>query len=273
MNATEKVSLKWDGFEYNAVSTFARFRDVSDFSDVTLVCEDGKQIEAHRVILSSSSTFFMTILKKNPHPKPVIFMRGINMAQLVAMVDFLYFGEAKVHQEDLEDFLALAQDLGLEGLVGENENSEEGEVVAKGLSTIAERALGVKEEISGSAKFSNIWQNQESGIKISKEGLKKETYQKAEENGDITTLDMQHLDKMIKSMMDVGEMMTEGSQKGKRARICKECGKEGTMTCIMNHIEARHLTGVSHPCGICGKVYATRNAIQNHKTKSHNKHN
>ena len=102
MNATEKVSLKWGGFEYNAVSTFARFRDVSDFSDVTLVCEDGQQLDAHRVVLSASSTFFMNILTKTNHPNPVIFMRGITLADLTAIVDFLYFGEAKVFQENLE---------------------------------------------------------------------------------------------------------------------------------------------------------------------------
>ena len=73
--------------------------------------------------------------------------------------------------------------------------------------------------------------------------------------------------------MDIGQAMTEGSQKGKRTRICKECGKEGTMTCIMNHIEVRHITGVSHPCGQCGKMYATRNALHNHKTRSHSTQN
>ena len=146
-----QVILSCSNFESNYCKEFQELREEGELFDVTLACKEG-QLEAHRVILSSSSTFFMTILKKNPHPKPVIFMRGISIAQLVAMVDFLYFGEAKVHQENLEDFLALAQDLGLEGLVGENENSEEGEVVAKELSTIEERELGLKEEISGSGQ-------------------------------------------------------------------------------------------------------------------------
>ena len=133
MSIMEKVSLKWEGFENNVASTFAGFRNVSDFSDVTLVCEDGTQVEAHRVILASSSTFFLNILKKN-HSNPVIFMRSMNIADLMAIVDFLYFGEAKVLQENLDNFLALAQDLGLEGLSG-NEKSEEGELGVQKLST------------------------------------------------------------------------------------------------------------------------------------------
>ena len=263
----DEVCLKWDGFEDNAVSTFARFRNVSDFSDVTLVCEDGlEQVNAHRVILASSSTFFRNILKKNSHLNPVIFMRGIYFTELMAIVDFLYFGEAKVLQENLDTFLALAQDLGLEGL-SENENSEEGEMNVEKLSNVQKRSLGVSEESKG------VGQKDESDVKISKECFKEERYQKTEENGDIATPDIQRLDKMIKSMMEIGLQITEGSQKGKRTRICKECGKEGTMTCIMNHIEVKHITGVSHPCGQCGKVYATRNALQNHKTRSHSTQN
>ena len=264
MSILDKISLKWEGFEDNVMSAFARFRDVSDFSDVTLVCEDGQQLDAQRVVLSASSTFFMNILTKTKHPNPVIFMRGITLADLTAIVDFLYFGEAKVFQENLDDFLALAQDLGLEGLMG-TESSEEGEMDVKKLSTIQKRSIGVKQE----SRESNCGQKQESDKKILKDCLKEETYQKTEENGDITTLDIQSLDTRIKSMMDIGQAMTEGSQKGKRTRICKECGKEGTMTCIMNHIEVRHITGVSHPCGQCGKMYATRNALHNHKTRSH----
>ena len=236
MSILEEVSLKWGGFEVNVVSTFARFRNVSDFSDVTLVCEDGMQVEAHKVILASSSTFFMNILKKN-HPNPVIFMRGLNLAELMAVVDFLYFGEAKVLQENLDNFLVLAQDLGLEGLTG-NEKSDEGELDVEKLSTTQKRGLGVKEE----SNQSRSGQKHQSDVKISKESFKEEAYQKKTgENGDITTPDAQSVDKMIKSMMEIGETMTEGSQKGKRTRICKECGKEGTMSCIMNHIEVSHL--------------------------------
>ena len=233
MSIMEEVSLKWEGFEDNVASTFARFRNVSDFSDVTLVCEDGTQVEAHRVILASSSTFFLNILKKN-HSNPVIFMRSMNIADLMAIVDFLYFGEAKVLQENLDNFLALAQDLGLEGLSG-NEKSEEGELGVENLSTTQTRSLGVKEEGNQPSSV----QKHQSDVEISKEG--EETYcQKTGENGDITTRDAQSLDKLVKSMMEIGETMTEGSQKGKRTRICKECGKEGTMSCIMNHIEVRH---------------------------------
>ena len=49
----------------------------SDFSDVTLACEDGQQIEAHKVILAASSPFFQNLLRRNRQVGyPIIYMRG-----------------------------------------------------------------------------------------------------------------------------------------------------------------------------------------------------
>ena len=56
-------------------------------------------------------------------------MRGIKSDDLTAIVDFLYFGEAKVYLENLDIFLAIAGELELNGLEGsidqDRANSEE----------------------------------------------------------------------------------------------------------------------------------------------------
>ena len=72
----------------------------------------------HKVVLSSSSPFFMELLKKTKHPQPLIYMRGLKSEDLVAIMDFLYCGEANVLQENLDPFLALAEELRLKGLTG-----------------------------------------------------------------------------------------------------------------------------------------------------------
>ena len=46
----------------------------------------------------------------------MIYMRGIKALELVAIVDFIYQGEANIYQEDLDGFLALADELQLKGL-------------------------------------------------------------------------------------------------------------------------------------------------------------
>ena len=55
-------------------------------------------------------------------------MRGVKSENLLAVVDFLlavvdflYRGEANVYQENLDSFLAIAEELQLKGLMGQTE--------------------------------------------------------------------------------------------------------------------------------------------------------
>ena len=119
---SEKLCLQWNDFQDNIKSAFGNLREDNDFADVTLACEDGQQVEAHKVILAASSPFFQKLLGRNKHPHPLIYMRGMNSDDLSAIVDFLYRGEANVFQENLDSFLAIAEELQLKGLMG---NSDE----------------------------------------------------------------------------------------------------------------------------------------------------
>ena len=76
-------------------------------------------MDAHKVILAASSPFFRNLLKMNKHPHPLIYMRGVKSENLLAVVDFLYRGEANVYQENLDSFLAIAEEFQLKGLMGQ----------------------------------------------------------------------------------------------------------------------------------------------------------
>ena len=115
---SEKLCLQWNDFKENAISAFGNLRKDADFTDVTLACEDGKQVEAHKVILAASSPFFQNLLRRNKHPHPLIYMRGVKSDDLLAIVDFLYRGEANVLQDNLDSFLGIAEELQLKGLTG-----------------------------------------------------------------------------------------------------------------------------------------------------------
>ena len=117
-----KLCLKWNEFLTNFVTSFQELRQDSEFSDVTLVCEDNHEIEAHRIILTACSPFFRKVLKRNNNSHPLIYMRGLKAKDLVAIVDFIYHGEANINEEDLVGFLALAEELQIEGLVGSQHN-------------------------------------------------------------------------------------------------------------------------------------------------------
>ena len=54
---SEKLCLNWNNFQENLNSAFGTLRKDNDLTDVTLACEDDRQIEAHKVVLSVSSPF------------------------------------------------------------------------------------------------------------------------------------------------------------------------------------------------------------------------
>ena len=96
MDRSESFSLQWDQFESNLGSKFADLRGGEHFSDVTLVSEDGQVVKAHKVLLSATSPVLNAILKSQDHPKPLIFMRGVNADVLSSLLDFIYFGQVEI---------------------------------------------------------------------------------------------------------------------------------------------------------------------------------
>jgi hypothetical protein len=116
MGSAEKFCLRWNDFESNISSAFRELREDKDFFDVTLACEDSDQIQAHKVILSACSPFFRTVLRRNRHDHPLLYLKGVKYLDLVAVLNFMYHGEVNVAQEELNSFLAVAEDLRVKGL-------------------------------------------------------------------------------------------------------------------------------------------------------------
>ena len=112
---SEKLCLQWNDFKENIVGSFQRLKEDNDFSDVTVVCEDGKQVEAHEVVLVCSSPVFQNILKRNKNVYPLLYMRGMKFEDLLAILEFLNCGETNVYQENLDSFLSIAEELELKG--------------------------------------------------------------------------------------------------------------------------------------------------------------
>ena len=52
---------------------------------------------------------------------------------------------------------------------------------------------------------------------------------------------------------------------------CLQCGKcDRNVANVRDHIEAKHIEGVSHSCPDCGKYYRSRNSLRFHRSKHHN---
>ena len=264
MTSSEKFCLKWNDFQENIVSSFHGLREDLDFSDVTLACEENKQIEAHRVILSACSPFFRSVLRMNKHSHPMIYMRGLKSKDLVAIVDFIYHGEANIYQEDLDGFLALAEELQLKGLTRQNEDqSLEQKKDNLGHSQlpkpkkkpptkhkhISARNAALIENVDNFNEF--IYEDQQlvpidSDKTVVKIDLNNET--------------------LLAKIATMMERTNEGEGTKWRCTVCGKLGRYQSE--IARHVEC-HIEGVSHPCNLCGKVSRSSNAHQSHVSKYH----
>ena len=88
------------------------------FTDVCLSCEN-QIINAHRLILAASTSFFHSLFSQQPcclNPNPVIVMKDIKIAELKAILEFIYFGSCTVPEDQLNSLIKSAESLGVYGL-------------------------------------------------------------------------------------------------------------------------------------------------------------
>ena len=256
---SEKLCLQWNDFQENIKIAFGNLREDKDFKDVTLVSEDGQQVEVHKVISAASSPFFQNLFVRSKHPHPLIYMRGMDIDDLLAIVDFIYFGEANVSQERLDTFLAIAKELQLNGLLG--------------------KADGRSEDLSAGKKCNQspkLEPTSQADSELPKPSYKREisNYENFGVEDSFTvavprefSADFDHIKEMVESMMEKSEnLIATGRQK---AHKCNVCGKEGLGSHIKDHIEAKHIEGISIPCNICGRIVRSTNALRQHKKMNH----
>ena len=98
------------------ISYIQDMRHEQELYDVTLACDDGEQLEAHKVILSACSPIFRQMMARSKHPHPFIIMSGVNSKEMEEILDFIYKGEVRVEQEDLLGFQSVALKLKIQGL-------------------------------------------------------------------------------------------------------------------------------------------------------------
>ena len=258
---SEKLCLQWNDFKENVNSAFSRLRNDNDFTDVTLACEDGQHLEAHKVILAASSPVFEKILQKSKHPHPLIYLRGFQSKDLASILDFLYFGEANVFQEDLDSFLAIAEEIKLKGLTGQITSDLVQEEIHFSETTHKSTERGHKLKACKPAMNSNENDPSKTSMVFS--------------NPRSIEISPQALDEKVISMMEKSQKLIptgyhpNGMPRQQKAYICKVCGKEGSRSHLKDHIEANHLEGISFTCDFCNKTFSARSYLEKHKNKFH----
>ena len=75
----EKLTLNWKELHMNMFHSYEILRRDEDFCDVTLVSEDEVQLVAHQVVLAACSPVLKGILRSAGHPRPVVFLGGVQV--------------------------------------------------------------------------------------------------------------------------------------------------------------------------------------------------
>jgi len=128
MGSSDNFCLRWNDFEQNISTSFRELREDSEFFDVSLCCDNGIDvIPAHKVILAACSPLFRKILsrQKSHQPSPFLYLKGIHLKELQAVLNFIYHGEVNVAQDALNAFLAVAEELAIKGLTSDSKPGSE----------------------------------------------------------------------------------------------------------------------------------------------------
>ena len=97
MVAFSPVVLTDDNFKENAIVYLKGIWTSREFADVTLVSGDGTKFQAHKTVLSSSSTFFRDILlDNNENQRVLLYLKSVSTKELELLLEFIYTGVCQV---------------------------------------------------------------------------------------------------------------------------------------------------------------------------------
>ena len=251
--------MVWNDFHSNVSNSFKSLRNKEDFSDVTLIGDDFKPVAAHKIILSSCSKYFNNTLKNIFSQKhPVLCLEGLSFQDIEKVMDYIYNGELKIYQDDIDRFLDVGQRLGLEGLVGMTDSPKESHIKenyeVQDIKQFAEtNEIKTKSNIK---RIHNAVPNDE-GFLVSTLGRKPQSndqHKVSFANG--SSIDsIEELDKKVE------ESYTRDTDGTYSCSYCQKLFKKAGH--VREHVEL-HFDGLIVNCNYCEKTFRSRNNLRQH---------
>ena len=249
--SSEKFCLSWNDFKTNASQSFDLLRKENLFYDVTLVSEEQVNVKAHKAALSMCSNFFKNILKSNNHSHPWLFLGGISSKNIEYVMNYIYNGEVKLFQDEIDSFLDAAQKLQIDGLLSSNKAEDDQENINEGNHT----------NISGMDVYDQSYPQYSSPqVKEIKRFQESKKVALVAKNYTLDSNNQKEINQMVNNMIfkDNSGMIT-----------CNSCGKSSRDLGNMQRHAETHIEGISYTCNYagCGKTFRSRNALNIHKTR------
>ena len=288
MGSTEKLCLRWNDFQGNISSVFRDLKEEKDFSDVTLVCAD-QQVEAHRVILAASSPFFKKVLRKVENSHPLIYMKGVKFSDLEAVLSFVYHGEVNVAEADLNNFLAVAEELEVKGLTcGKKYTEGNSNHLPRSNSKLqpqpsvpplSQSATAVTLETPLKTEQEWLWSASEN--KNADEAVPDKRESESSQFVNTSKASVEEVDQYAGyedvcqekgegfDLNNYIEKISEGANFGQFK--CNICGYVSSQKAnLRRHIESKHFPGLfEYSCDQCEKNFNTMTKYRNHQRRHH----
>lgn len=241
---SEKFNLKWDDYKSNWTKSLSFLRKDSESADVTLISDDKVKFSAHKILLSSCSNLFKSILKGHSSANPLLYLGGVSSDNLDFILDYIYHGEIKVFQNQLESFLASAKKLEIEGLL--SDNTEQGQDPPPEINSFLEQDIELidEEKFCPAEDASSVRKGIETHLKARKSS-------RGTTKSEVVKYDVGSL-----SAEEIKDKMKELYEKIDGVYRCLACGYS-TKThrqAMSFHIET-HLDGLSYTCSKCDKEF------------------
>ena len=129
----EKYNVLWQDYNDHLRDMLHTMRKFDEFTDVTLICDDQREIHAHKVVLSACSPVLKTILQRKDYGIPIVYLKGIQFPEMESILQFMYLGQTTVEQQRITSFLDVAKNLEIKEL---SENIKVQKPATTGTTTI-----------------------------------------------------------------------------------------------------------------------------------------
>ena len=236
METTDYLNLSWNSYLNNFKTVIKDLHQVESLSDVTLVCNDGTEIMAHKFVLIGSSPVFRSMLyQSSQRDKTVVYLWGVSKSVLEWVLQFMYLGHTQVPPTKLQLFMDLAKDIKLRGMYHEDapDDSEENQD-REGRNTIEGETLVVPKE-EGTALYDSA--------------------------GDLPMHFQEGTHKIQEGVVDKNH--------SEEKLNCNECEYSAvTSHQLKHHIEKNH-KGVRYPCSVCDHQAASVGNLHDHQAVMH----
>merc|ERR1719342_67846 len=105
----EMFNVTWPSYTDHLKELLHNIWNSKELTDVTIFCEDKKQFNAHKVVLSACSSVFKSIIHETNMSNQVIYLRGIHSNEMESILRFIYLGETTFYPDRIEEFLNVAK--------------------------------------------------------------------------------------------------------------------------------------------------------------------